>query len=149
MYNDWFVFIHFKLIDIMANKDWKLIAASLGLIIPMSLMAGETPAKVNIHEGEQVSSILSNQVRDRIMGFQQTAPQESDQMFPDHTNSHTDVGGKHTNFHSNRPHTNSHVDQSNPNTCPPTHTNYHTNYQDDSHTDYSTSHTNYHTNETC
>ena len=135
----------------MANKDWKLIAASLGLIIPMSLMAGETPTKVNLHEGEEISSIFSNQVRDRIMSFQQTAPQESDEMFPVHTNTHTDVGGNHTNSHSDVAHSNRHTDNGNKYTCPPTHNNYHADKDGYSnHTDLGRKdHTNRHTDTNC
>ena len=134
----------------MANKDWKLIAASLGLIIPMSLAAGEVPTKTNLNLGENTSSVITNQVRDRIMSFQQTSPQASNEMFPVHTNTHSDAGGSHVNSHSDTPHANSHTDRTNPNTCPVTHTNIHNDRGgNNSHTDYGGSHTNKHTDRDC
>ena len=135
-------------------KKMFVIASALGLAIPASLSAAssdDTPfAKklndVSLDQNENVNQ--TNEISQRISSFYvNEAVIEGNSML--HTNSHTDVGGNHTNYHSNLAHTNTHTNKSPANACG--HTDVHSDRSgNNSHTDRGrSSHTNHHTNRDC
>lgn len=117
------------------KREFKIIAAGLGIILPASLSGlGEAQAS-NVVDLSQ-STILKNDVSKRIFDFQvkDFTGEEDNTMFA-HTNSHTDVGGNHNDSHSNTDHSNYHTNKNQINQCP-SHVDTHSNRDGrDSHTD--------------
>ena len=127
------------------KREFKIIAAGLGIILPASLSGlGEAQAS-NVVDLSQ-STILKNDVSKRIFDFQvkDFTGEEDNTMFA-HTNYHTD-SAPHTNSHSNKSHVNHHTDKAQPNQCP-SHVDTHTNNEGfDNHTDRGSTHADNHTN---
>ena len=127
------------------KREFKIIAAGLGIILPASLSGlGEAQAS-NLVDLSQ-STILKNDVSKRIFDFQvkDFAGEEDNTIFA-HTNYHTD-SAPHTNSHSNKNHVNKHTNRDQPNMCP-SHSDIHTNSEGyDDHTDRASTHANKHTN---
>ena len=126
------------------KREFKIIAAGLGIILPASLSGlGEAQAGNAVDLSQ--STIFKNDVSKRIFDFQvmDFTGEEDNTMFA-HTNSHTDVGGNHTDYHSNVSHSNNHTNKNFKDQCPShvdTHSdrdgkNSHTNYGRTSHDDY-------------
>ena len=127
------------------KKEFKIIAAGLGIILPASLAnLGEVQA-CNVNDLSH-NTILQNEVSKRIANFQVNCfTENNDNTMFAHANSHTDTGG-HTDYHSNRNHSNQHANMNYANQCP-SHSNSHTNVEGyDNHTDYGKQHTDRHVN---
>lgn len=129
------------------KNEFKFIAASLGLILPVSIShLGDAQASSVVDLSK--STILKNDVSKRILNFQvkDITGNVDNTMFA-HTNHHTDVGGDHTNYHSNVNHSNNHTNTEQKNQCP-SHVNIHSDRAgQSSHTDRGRiSHTDLHTN---
>lgn len=132
------------------KKEFKVIAAGLGIILPASLAnLGEVQA-CNVNDLSCIT-VLQNEVSKRIANFQVNCfTENNDNSMFAHTNSHTDTGG-HTDHHSNRNHSNNHSNRNYTNQCP-SHSDSHSNVEGyDNHTDYGKSHTDTHTdrNDNC
>lgn len=128
-------------------KKFLSIAVSLGIAVPSSL-AATNAQNVNVYPNEGINQPIDNEVIQRInMFYSEDAIVDVTSMA--HTNSHTDVGGNHTDYHSNLAHSNTHTNKSLANACG--HTNVHSDRNGyNSHTDSGrTSHNNYHTNREC
>lgn len=127
------------------KREFKIIAAGLGIILPASLSGlGEAQAG-NVVDLSQ-STIFKNDVSKRIFDFQvKDFTGEEDNTLFAHTNTHTDTGG-HTDQHSNRNHSNYHTDKDQPNQCP-SHADSHSNVDAyNNHTDQGKQHTDAHAN---
>lgn len=128
-------------------KKFLTIAASLGIAVPISLAAANSP-KTTSSVDERMEQSNDNEIVQRINLFY-SSDAVVDVTSMAHTNSHTDVGGNHTNYHSNLAHTNHHTNATPKNACG--HTDVHTDRDgNDSHTNYGrSSHTDHHTNKEC
>ena len=118
------------------KREFKIIAAGLGIILPASLAclneANAAPCKL---EGNK--TILTNEVSKRMINFMPTNIDESfDNTMLAHTDHHVDQPADHTDLHSDREHSDRHTNRQQENMCP-SHSNSHAN------TDAYSSHTNY------
>lgn len=129
------------------KREFKIIAAGLGIILPASLSGlGEAQAS-NVVDLSQ-SAILKNDVSKRILNFQvKDFMGEQDNTLLAHTNSHTDVGGNHSDSHSNIAHSNYHTNKEQKDMCP-AHVDTHSDRDGrNSHTNEGrTTHSDHHTN---
>lgn len=130
------------------DKEFKKIAIQLGIAVPVCLFSiGHvkadtcTVAEKGLYKSD-VAEVADNEVICRLMS--NAVGYDSNEMIPGHTDLHTNIGGNHSDHHSNQAHTNLYKDN---NRCPHanTHTNspgynQHTNSGNSQHTDR---HTNY------
>ena len=136
------------------RKDFKKIAQSLGIAIPASLLfAGNvnaTPAAiVNNSEFDATENIVKMQKDNEVINrITLSLRMNEDGSMLAHNNAHTDVGGNHTDYHSNTPHANNHTNKNVGTGTMCTHSDVHTNRDgNNSHTNYGQkTHTNNHTN---
>lgn len=140
----------------MAKKrnDFKEIAKSLGIAIPVSLLfagnANATPVNTIVNESMQIvekSMRLQgeNEVISRIVWVLDANKKSLD--LAAHTDTHSNVSGSHTDNHSNRAHADTHTNRNNGANVCPSHTDKHSNVSGtDSHTNSRTPHADRHTN---
>lgn len=130
------------------DKEFKKIAIQLGIAIPACLFSiGHVKADTckvaekGLYKSD-VAEVADNEVVCRLMSS--VAGYNSDEMMPGHVNNHTNLGGNHSDRHSNIGHANQHTN--NPNVCP--HSDHHTNRPgNNQHTNVgNTRHSDYHTN---
>lgn len=128
-------------------KKFLTIAASLGIAVPATLAATNS-SDFSPSQDEQLDRLQDNEIVQRIDLFY-SSDAVVDLTSMAHSDSHTDVGGNHTDYHSNLAHSNSHTNRSVQNACG--HTDVHSNREGyDSHTNMGrASHNNYHTNKEC
>lgn len=128
------------------KREFKIIAAGLGIILPASL-AGLNEANAAPCKLEGNKTILTNEVSKRMINFMPTNIDESfDNTMLAHTDHHADQQPDHTDQHSDRGHSDRHSNIRQDNMCP-SHSDSHANTNAySSHTNYGrTSHSNRHT----
>lgn len=129
------------------KQEFKVIAAGLGIAIPACMLnLGEAKACTQTLLAPN-KVVLKNDVSKRIIDFMSNVTDEYDNQMFAHTNSHTDQGGNHTDYHNNLGHSNTHTNKNYPNQCPG-HSDVHSDRDGyNSHTDRGrSSHTDYHSN---
>lgn len=146
----------------MENPKFLLIAATLGLSVPATLLGLAVDAEasqVMYHSSPKDllkysinnSSASENPITQRMVDLLSTKGEKESRLYAVHTDSYTNNGGQHTDYTTPPSHTDTHIDSSNQNTCPVQHTDYHTNYGNShsSHTDYATPYADKHTDYNC
>ena len=114
------------------EREFFKIAKGLGIALPACLFAIGTAnaATTTTTRSSELPSVFEkldqcNDVFSRLMA--NVTNYSSDNFVPNHTDVHTNIGGNHSDHHSDRPHTDNHNDFTRGSNEQCVHTNKHTN----------------------